>query len=432
MDDQPNPRMIMRGGMMLPEDMVRSNTPFIPTREQQNQTTTSAKVGVRPLSQRMSEAYDRMKNNEKESNNISRKDTVMLGKLVLEIEQVKNNLNSIENEFRSTFRKKAELDKEENELLEEEKERLTILGASFRGFRRRLGAITALLAGKSFLEGDFQGGFQNTAIALTSFLPDIIRIVSGVVLGRMLLGGRGMGAARGVATGSGRGGLLPMLLAGGGLLAAGTALGSRGSGDQRRMELTRRQAIPQLLSRNDVKRFRASSARFDDILTGISDKKNIRINPLVGNDVVDDIEEPKGFVDVVSDLGGGISNFFGGDDEEIEEDSIENIDPKEKNNIFSMEDYENEMKSDFADIFGKDKLINLLPDDEIGIINSNNILTTEGGDSTNNIITIGSEDKQVSTGTDTPPTNSNVHVKSTFSDNSKISYILEYGAGAVV
>jgi len=432
MDDQPNPRMIMRGGMMLPEDMVRSNTPFIPTREQQNQTTTSAKVGVRPLSQRMSEAYDRMKNNEKESNNISRKDTVMLGKLVLEIEQVKNNLNSIENEFRSTFRKKAELDKEENELLEEEKERLTILGASFRGFRRRLGSITALLAGKQFLEGDLQGGFQNTAIALTSFLPDIIRIVSGVVLGRMLLGGRGMGAARGVATGGGRGGLLPMLLAGGGLLAAGTALGSRGSGDQRRMELTRRQAIPQLLSRNDVKRFRASSARFDDILTGISDKKNIRINPLVGNDVVDDIEEPKGFVDVVSDLGGGISNFFGGDDEEIEEDSIENIDPKEKNNIFSMEDYENEMKSDFADIFGKDKLINLLPDDEIGIINSNNILTTEGGDSTNNIITIGSEDKQVSTGTDTPPTNSNVHVKSTFSDNSKISYILEYGAGAVV
>ena len=97
-----------------------------------------------------------------------------------------------------------------------------------------------------------------------------------------------------------------------------------------------------------------------------------------------------------------------------------------------MEDYEDETKSDFADIFGKDKLINLLPDDEIGIVNSNNILTTEEGESTNNIITIESEDKQVSTGSDTPTTNSNVHVKSTFSDNSKISYILEYGAGAVV
>ena len=37
MVDQPNQRMIMRGGMMLPEDMVRSNTPMIPTREQENQ-----------------------------------------------------------------------------------------------------------------------------------------------------------------------------------------------------------------------------------------------------------------------------------------------------------------------------------------------------------------------------------------------------------
>ena len=501
MNDQPNPRMIMRGGMMLPEDMVRSNTPFIPTREQQNQTATSAKVGAKPLSQRMSEAYDRMKNNEKkESNKISRKDTVLLGKLVLEIEQVKNNLNSIENEFRSTFRKKAELDKKENELLKEEKERLTILGASFRGFRRRIGAITALLAGKQFLEGDLQGGFQNTAIALTSFLPDIIRIVSGVVLGRMLLGGRGMGAARGVATGGGRGGLLPMLLAGGGLLTAGTALGSRGSGDQRRMELTRRQAIPQLLSRNDVRRFRASSARFDSILSGMDDKKDLDINTRTALEVGDKIKEPKGFVETAKDYGGKVTNFFKGDNpidmtekaleqygynkddfklvpqpdgtfkvlpntdgtesssNNIEEDTIENIDPKEKNTVpegaFGIgskktDDFtENEKSRNFADIFGKDKLINLLPydeigivnnnnfftteGDEIGIVNSNNILTTEGGESKNNIITIGSEDKQVSTGNDTPTTNSNVHVKSTFSDNSKISYILEYGAGAVV
>ncbi len=434
MDDQPNPRMIMRGGMMLPEDMVRSNTPFIPTREQQNQTTTSPNVGVKPLSQRMSAAYDRMKSNEKESKKISSQDTVVLGKLVLEIEQVKNNLKSIENEFRSTFRKKAELDQEENELLEEEKDRLTALGASFRGFRRTLGSITALLAGKQFLEGDIQGGLQNTAIAVTSFLPEIIKVVSTVVLGKALLGGRGMGATRGVVTGGGRGGLLPMLLAGGGLLAAGTALGSRGSGDQRRLELTRRQAIPQLLSRNDVRRFRASSTRFDDILTGISDKKDIRINPLVGNDAVDDIKEPKGFVDVAKDLGGGISNFFRGDNEvEVEEENtLENIDPEKKNNIFSMEDYENEMKSDFADIFGKDKLINLLPEEEIGINNSNFILPTEEGESTNNIVTIESEDKQVSNNVDNPPSTSNVHVKSTFSDNSKISYILEYGGGAVI
>ena len=33
-----------------------------------------------------------------------------------------------------------------------------------------------------------------------------------------------------------------------------------------------------------------------------------------------------------------------------------------------------------------------------------------------------SEDKQVSNNVDNPPSTSNVHVKSTFSDNSKISY----------
>ena len=440
MDDQPNPRMIMRGGMMLPEDMVRSNTPFIPTREQQNQTTTSAKVGVRPLSQRMSEAYDRMKNNEKESNNISRKDTVMLGKLVLEIEQVKNNLNSIENEFRSTFRKKAELDKEENELLEEEKERLTILGASFRGFRRRIGAITALLAGKQFLEGDLQGGLQNTAIALTSFLPDIIRIVSGVVLGRMLLGGRGMGAARGVATGGGRGGLLPMLLAGGGLLAAGTALGSRGSSDQRRMELTRRQAIPQLLSRNDVRRFRASSTRFDNILTGMDDKNDLQINPRTAVEVEDKIVEPKGFIDTAKDFGGNVINFFKVENnpvedpnEETEEETNRQVSGNRDNSPSFSDRVDEILRDDFGAIFEPNALLKLPSEEEIDLSLAVSDDEEEGGgESNNNIVTIGGENKQVSTDTDTPPTNNEVNVKSTFSDNSKISYILEYGAGAVV
>ena len=53
----------------------------------------------------------------------------------------------------------------------------------------------------------------------------------------------------------------------------------------------------------------------------------------------------------------------------------------------------------------------------------------EGG---SNVVTIGGEDKQISKNVDNPTSTSNVYVKPTFSDNSKISYILEYGAGAVV
>ena len=433
MDDQPNPRMIMRGGMMLPEDMVRSNTPMIPTREQENQVI-SRTTGVQPLSRRMSAAYDRMKSNENNSNKITSKDAVVIGKLVLEIEQVKNNLKSIENEFRSTFRKKAELDAKENELLEEETERLTALGAGFRRFRRTLGGIAAALSGKQFLEGDVQGGLQNAGIAITAFLPDIIKVVSTVVLGRMLLGGRGMGAARGVVRGGGRGSLLPLLLGGGGLLAAGTALGSRGSGDQRRLELTKRQAIPQLLSRNDVRRFRASSTRFDSILSGMDDKKDLDINTRTALEVSDEIKEPKGFVETAKDFGGGVINFFK-DDNPIDMDDKKNDEVSNEETISQarkeeiIEDLN--LPSDIFEFLNQKDLVTL-PEEEINLsldVESENEEEGEGG---SNVVTIGGEDKQITNNAVDPTTTSNIFVKPTFSDNSKISYILEYGAGAVV
>lgn len=421
MVDQPNSRMIMRGGMMLPEEMVRSNTPMIPTRQQENQLISKSE-GVQPLSRRMSAAYDRMKSNENTSNKITSKDTVAIGKLVLEIEQVKNNLNSITTEFRNANRKKAELDAEENEILEEETDRLTALGASFRKFRRTLGTIAAALSGKAFLEGDAQGGIQNAGIAITAFLPEIIKVVSTVVLGRMMLGGRGMGAARGVASGGGRGSLLPLLLGGGGLLAAGTALGSRGGGDQRRLELTKRQAIPQLLSRNDVRRFRSSTTRFDNILTGLSGNSSMAFSPNSALEVGEDIKEPKGFMDTAKDVGGGIANFFKGDDttetDEDDSDNVDGIEPTKGLFNYSLSDFENDIKSDFIDIFGKEPL---------------SIFGIGGeGESQSNVFKIGSEDKQISNNSIDTPSSSNVYVKPTFNDNSKISYILEYGGGAVV
>ena len=433
MVDQPNQRMIMRGGMMLPEDMVRSNTPMIPTREQENQAI-SRTTGVKPLSQRMSAAYDRMKENESKPKKMTSKETVIIGKLMLEIEQVKNNLNSFYNQYQTFTRKKIELEEEEKELLEKENDRLVALGASFKKFRRSVGGIAAALSGKAFLEGDIGGGLENAGIALTAFLPEIIKVVSTVVLGKMLLSGRGMGATRNVATGGGRG-LLPMLLAGGGLLAAGTALGSRGSGDQRRLELTRRQALPQLLSRNDVRRFRTSTTRFDNILGGMTSgsQSAFSTTPM---EVGEDIDEPKGFLETARDFGGGIIDFFRGDNNEETDDVDSNeddgIEPDKKNNIFTMEDYEKQIESDFIEIFGKGKLINVLPDDEVGIVNNNNIIATGGEGSQPNVITIGSEDKQITNNNSDTPSTSNVYVKSTFSDNSKISYILEYGGGSVV
>jgi len=244
--------MVMIGGMMIPEGLVTPQNSMIPNRMKEDEKTKPKPLGVKPLSQRMSIAYDNIVNNEKEGKELSPKYVVALGKLALEIEQVKNNLQSIAQEVQASNSKKKELDDQELKLLEDEKDRLTALGASFRGFRRRLGGITALIAGKQFLEGDISGGIQNASIAVGALLPDIVRLTSGVVLGGMLRGGGGRGVV--APRGGGRGSLLPLLLGGGGLLGLGSFLGSRGSGDQRRFELTKREAFPQLLSQNDVKK----------------------------------------------------------------------------------------------------------------------------------------------------------------------------------
>tara|TARA_Y100000766_G_C18888327_1_gene597085 strand:- start:656 stop:1918 length:1263 start_codon:yes stop_codon:yes gene_type:complete len=419
MVDQPNSRMIMRGGMMLPEDVVRSNTPMIPTRKQENQVISKT-TGVQPLTQRMSAAFDRMKSKEGEGNKITSKDAVILGKLFLEIEQVKNNLNSITTEFRNTNRKKTELDAKENELLEEETDRLTALGAGFKRFRRTLGGIAAALSGKQFLEGDVQGGVQNAGIALTAFLPDIIKVVSTVVLGKMLLSGRGMSAARGVSTGGGRGGLLPMLLAGGGLLAAGTALGSRGGVDQRRLELTKQQSLPQLLSRNDVKRFRSLSSRFDDILSDFGSQNEIAFNvkpPQKIAGITSAINMPKGFGEQAGEIGSKLVNFFSDDRAEEIEKIGKEIDGKEVSDDIAA-----------ANLLVIPTLEEMVSD--VTIVNDETNLASN--DAGGNTVVVEGNNQQVSNNQKDLPKSSNIFVKSTFSDNSKISYILEYGGASVV
>jgi len=146
-------------------------------------------------------------------------------------------------------------------------------------------------------------------------------------------------------------------------------------------------------------------------------------------EVGDDIEEPKGFIDSSKELTNKIVNFFRGDDAKDEDNEDPEVESKEKGFFnFSLEDYENEIRSDFVDIFGKEKLMNVPSDDGTRIsINTDGMV--EGG---SNIFTLGSEDKQIANTTTDTPSTSNVSVKPTFSDNSKISYILEYGAGVVI
>ena len=423
----PGQKMVMRGGMMIPEGLVTPQNSMIPNRMEEDKKTKSKPLGVKPLSQRMSVAYDNIVK-EKEEKDLSPKYVVALGKLVLEVEQVKNNLQFITQEIRTANKKIQELDDQELKLLEDEKDRLTALGASFRGFRRKLGGITALLAGKQFLEGDISGGIQNASIAVGALLPDIVRLTSGVVLGGMLRGGgRGVVAPRG----GGRGSLLPLLLGGGGLLGLGSFLGSRGGGDQRRFELTKREAFPQLLSQNDVKRFRVTTDRFDNILSNVNNNKlNITTSPFTAG-VEEDAKLPPTVGESFGDDKDKILNFLGiGDKEESDEEKTESLNT---DNIES--EFQDPFVDNYMNMFDIQPLfINSLPPD----VTSEDLAfldDTMGEDV--NIFNIGDDDGEENKmeGVKYAPqlvSSSNISVNPEFSDNSKISYILQYGGGAVV
>ena len=425
----PGQKMVMRGGMMIPEGLVTPQNSMIPNRMKEDEKTKPKPLGVKPLSQRMSIAYDNIANNEK-GKELSPKYVVALGKLALEIEQVKNNLQSIAQEVQASNSKKKELDDQELKLLEDEKDRLTALGASFRGFRRRLGGITALIAGKQFLEGDISGGIQNASIAVGALLPDIVRLTSGVVLGGMLRGGGGRGVV--APRGGGRGSLLPLLLGGGGLLGLGSFLGSRGSGDQRRFELTKREAFPQLLSQNDVKRFRLTTDRFDNILSNVNNNKlNITTSPFTSG-VAEDVKLPPTVGESIGDDKDKILNFLGvGDKEESDEEETESL------NTDNIERESDPFVDNYMNMFDIQPLfLNSLPqdltNDDLAFLDDDTM-----GENINVFDFGGDDDGQNNKmeGVKYSPqlvSSSNISVNPEFSDNSKISYILQYGGGAVV
>ncbi len=391
----------MRGEMMIPDSFVTPQTSMIPSRKEEASKTEEKPVGVQPLSQRMNVAYDKFVNKVEPEKGVQGKDVVALGRLLLEIEQVKNNLQNIAQEVQTSSRKKKELDEKEVDLLEKEEDKLTALGASFRGFRRRLAGVSALLAGKQFLEGDISGGVQAATVAVGALLPEIVKITSGLVLGGLIRGGgRGVAAPRG-----GRGGLLPLLLAGGGLLGAGSFLGSRGGGDQRRFELTKRQALPQLLSRNDVRRFRLTTNRFDNLVSNVNNNKLNITNSAFTTGFQEDVELPPTAKDSAGNDFETIMGFIGGGEEESEGDDLE----------VSVD--EDKLSSLPSDITSDD--LAFLGDDSDGDVN---IFDFDEGGNTEQPVKIPSK----------LASSSNVSVNPEFSDNSKITYILQYGGGAVV
>ena len=418
---EPNEKLIMQGGMMLPQSLVRSNTPMIPVRNNQEQTQVNKPKfsGVRALSKRMSTAFDRLTGKMDPEKGLQKSDTKALGSLLLELEIVNNNLKSIAEEVRLTSRKKQELADKEKELLEEEEKKVTGLAASFRDFRRKFGVFAAIISGKAFLEGDTGKGFENAGIAVTAFLPEIIKVVSTVVMARLLLSGRGGVAARSMS--GGRASLLPQLLLGGGLLGAGAALGSGGDSEQRRFELQKREALPNILTRNDVRRFRNTTRRFDNILTNSLNKK-LPNQRQVLQETEEEIESPPGPLELVKNL------FNQDSEEEIDSTNTDlKIDGFDIENLSRQEIETLKMLSELKDTEEFNK--------ELKLLKKNDPETAEDVLRILNLLTDSNDDDQAfvpefSSGV--APGTSEIFINPEYASNSKIAFILEYDGSTLL
>jgi len=229
------------------------------------------------IQRRMAAAYDRLEAEglaKEITSAIDTKTTRQLGKLVLEFEQVNNNLLGIQKGIKKDIRERNRLFDKKKKLKEKEEKELKSLKGAFFGFRARVGAISGAIALKELAEGDIAGATQPAAVAVASFLPEIINITSSVVLGGLALKGLGGGRGRVAAPAGARaprirgGGRAGLLLGAGGLAlgAAGMGMFGGGGSEERRQELVAQATAENTIAPEDVNRFSSQLTRFNKVI----------------------------------------------------------------------------------------------------------------------------------------------------------------------
>lgn len=228
------------------------------------------------IQRRMSAAFDRLEAEklvQETATKVDSKTTRQLGKLVLEFEQVNNNLLGIQKGIKKDIRERNRLFDKKKKLKEKEEKELKSLKGAFFGFRARVGAVSGAIALKELAEGDIAGATQPAAVAVASFLPEIINITSSVVLGGLALRGLGGGRGRVAAPAGARaprirgGGRAGLLLGAGGLALGAAGVGMFGGGsEERRQELVAQATAENTIAPEDVNRFSSQLTRFNKVI----------------------------------------------------------------------------------------------------------------------------------------------------------------------
>lgn len=259
-----------RGGGTRRVMMQRPVTPMLPPAEPSGKggaLVANKSPRLRPLSERMASAYDKLYKDGKppETDPLTQ---AALGKLVLEIQQTNASIAGIQQGLTLQSRQKKNVSNEEKKLLKKEEDNLVSVRGAFLDIRAKLGLFAGALAIKSLMEGRPGDAAANAGVAVASFLPEIINIVSGAVIGKSLLGGRkgGVPAPRGRMAMPRGGGKLGIGLGLLGLAGVGVGMAQGNNADARRQELIK-QDRSNPITPTDTKRFGELSNRFDAILT---------------------------------------------------------------------------------------------------------------------------------------------------------------------
>ena len=228
-----------------------------------------------PLERRMDSAYERMLLRVQDSTPVERSQIRGLGSVILEMEQLNNNMKSIQSEIQRDIRARRKYFEAEQKLLKKDiQNQQGFQTAALFDLRKVIGLASFGIAANELAQGDIGGAAQGIGLGTAAFLPEIAQGVIGILAAKGLIGGIGGGLRGGGMVAGGLGmlgggkakGILALATLGG-LLLTGKALA--GSADTSRVETIKNTNAEPLMKQGDVDRFSNQLTRFNTTLVDI-------------------------------------------------------------------------------------------------------------------------------------------------------------------
>ena len=283
-----------------------------------------------PLERRMDSAYERLLTRAQESAVTERPQIRGLGRVILEMEQLNNNMKSIQSEIQRDIRARRKYFEAEQKLLKKDiQNQQGFQTAALFDLRKVIGLASFGIAANELAQGDIRGAAQGIGLGTAAFLPEIAQGVIGILAAKGLIGGIGGGLRGGGMVAGGLGmlgggkakGILALATLGG-LLLTGKALA--GSADNKRNQTIQATKKESLLKESDVDRFSSQLTRFNTTLVDIDQTQEKREQSTIQSP--DDID------------GGSISSML--DDIKPKKDANEKITTEPKSTVVPTSDPE--------------------------------------------------------------------------------------------